>query len=73
MLDNLLKNLKLIILFFFIIISNANAYIDPGTGSFIIQAILALGASVIFYIGYPFRIFKNIFNKIFKKNTNKKK
>ncbi len=72
MLDNLFKSLKISILFF-LIITNANAYIDPGTGSFIIQAILALGATIIFYLGYPFRILKSIFNKIFKKEKDSDK
>ena len=58
--------------------SNAYAYIDPGTGSFIIQSILAIGGAIVFYLGYPIRILKNIYYKIFKKNSvseenNKKK
>ena len=46
------------------------AYIDPFTGSFIIQAILAFFAAVVFYLGYPILIIKKIYNKLFK---NKKK
>ena len=72
MLDKLIKNSFLIFLFILVSITNANAYIDPGTGSFIIQAILALVGSIIFYLGYPLRVLKNIYKKIFKKNKNKK-
>ena len=43
------------------------AYIDPFTGSFIIQAILAFFASVVFYLGYPFRIIKKIYKKLSRK------
>ncbi len=46
------------------------AYIDPFTGSFIIQAILAFFATVVFYLGYPILIIKKIYKKLFK---NKKK
>ena len=46
------------------------AYIDPFTGSFIIQAILVFFASVAFYLGYPFRIIKKIYKKL---STKKKK
>lgn len=56
----------LTILIFFGCITNAYSYIDPGTGSFILQAILALGASIVFYLGYPLRVFKNFYHKIFK-------
>jgi hypothetical protein len=43
------------------------AYIDPFTGSFIIQAILAFFAAVIFYLGYPILVIKKIYNKLSKK------
>ena len=43
------------------------AYIDPFTGSFIIQAIVAFFVTVAFYLGYPIRIIKKIYNKLSKK------
>ena len=43
------------------------AYIDPFTGSFIIQAILAFFVTVAFYLGYPIRLIKKIYNKLSKK------
>ena len=36
---------NLVIFFYFILIENAHAYFDPGTGSFIIQAILGMLAA----------------------------
>ena len=58
---------------FILTATNAYAYIDPGTGSFIIQTILAFLAAAAFYLGYPIRIIKNLYNKIFKKKTDKEK
>ena len=64
-----MKNASILIIFLVSFsITEANAYIDPGTGSFIIQAILALAASIVFYLGYPIRFIK----KIFSKNKDKK-
>ena len=48
------------------------AYIDPFTGSFIIQAILAFFATVAFYLGYPIRLIKKIYKKLSKKKKNNK-
>jgi amino acid permease len=70
------KFVKIFYLFFIIMIcirSNAYAYIDPGTGSFIIQSILAIGGAIVFYLGYPIRFLKNIYNKIFKKKITSSK
>jgi len=67
MLDKILKSFILVNIVNISILTNANAYIDPGTGSFIIQSIWAIGASIVFYIGYTLRIIKNIYNKIFKR------
>lgn len=64
------KFLSFIIVILFTFQSASNAYIDPGTGSFIIQAILAVFASIVFYMGYPIRILKNFFKKL-KKNKKK--
>ena len=49
----------------------ALAYIDPGTGSFILQAILAFFATIFVYLGYPIRFIKSVFNKLFKKKNKK--
>ena len=71
MLDNIKKLILPTILILLIPLTNSYAYLDPGTGGFIIQAILALGATIVFYLGYPVRIIKSFFNKIFKKKKKK--
>jgi len=67
MLDKFVKTFYLFFIIMICIRSNAYAYIDPGTGSFIIQSILAIGGAIVFYLGYPIRLLKNIYIKIFKK------
>ena len=64
---------KIIFLSIIIFFQNsvAYAYIDPFTGAFIIKAIAAAFATIIFYLGYPFRIAKKIYLKIFKKKDSK--
>lgn len=69
MLDKLHNKYFIFLAIMFCSTSNAYAYIDPGTGSFIIQSILAIGGAIVFYLGYPIRILKNIYYKIFKKNS----
>ena len=64
-----LKNLFLILyLYFFLLVSNAYAYFDPGTGAFILQAIISFLAAIVFYLGYPVRYIKQLYKKFFKKN-----
>ena len=61
------------IIFFLIIFfqsTYAYAYIDPFTGAFVLKAIAALFATIIFYLGYPFRILKKIYYKILKKKKS---
>ena len=63
-----LKKILFNLLFFsFIFIAPANAYIDPGSGSFILQAILAVGASIAVYLKNPIIMIKSFFK------SNKKK
>tara|TARA_B100001123_G_C15332708_1_gene1031785 strand:+ start:4122 stop:4352 length:231 start_codon:yes stop_codon:yes gene_type:complete len=64
-------------LVFLLISSPSYAYFDPGSGAFIIQAIIALFAAITFYLGYPIRVLKKIIIKIkkifFKIDDNDKK
>ena len=57
----------------FLIVTNAYAYLDPCSGSFIFQAIIgflaALSASFLYY----WTKVKNFFLKLFKKNNNDEK
>jgi len=66
---------RLILLIFIIFTSNANnafAYLDPGTGSIILQAIIgAIAAGLTFFTNFWLKV-KNFFKKIFKKKDNKK-
>ena len=59
-----------IILFSFMaifIFSDANAYIDPGTGSVIIQMIVAGIAGAFTFIAFYYRKFINFLKSFFKK------
>jgi hypothetical protein len=53
--------------------SNAFAYIDPGAGSIIIQAILGFLAAIFAYVTFFWNKIKSIFNRIFKNNDKKSK
>lgn len=64
----LLKTVFILIFFYFILISRANAYIDPGSGSIILQAIIgALAAG-----GLTIKIYWNKFKNFFKKKKKDK-
>lgn len=66
---------KIILLTFAILISNSNyafAYLDPGTGSIILQAIIgAIAAGLTFFTNFWLKV-KDFFKRIFKKKDNKK-
>jgi hypothetical protein len=71
-----MKNNKLLILscvYLLCCISNAQAYLDPGTGSIILQAILGFVAATAATISIYWAKFKSIINKIFKKETKDNK
>jgi hypothetical protein len=66
-----MKNNKLLTLSFVYLlcsISNSHAYLDPGTGSIILQAILGFIAAAAATMSIYWAKFKSIINKIFKKN-----
>jgi len=54
---NFFLALTIILLFFN---HNAEAYFDPGSGSFIIQSLIALGSAVLIYLSYPLKYLKKI-------------
>ena len=58
----------LIITYLLSSVSNANAYIDPGTGSIILQAILAFIAGAAATVSLWWGNFKIFIKKIFKSN-----
>lgn len=63
--------MKKIILFLLIynsvLINNAYAYLDPGTGSIILQAILGAIAAGFSYCAFYWNKVKKFFKKLFKK------
>ena len=62
---------KILLIFIFYLPSlNAYAYLDPGTGSLILQALLGVLAAIGAYITLYWRKLKNLINKIFKKNKD---
>ena len=65
-----LSNFVLTFFFIFFYSNNAFAYIDPGTGGILIQALLAAFAAVSAFISLYWKKFKELINKIFK---NKKR
>ena len=64
---------KFLIIYLILFSESAHAYFDPGTGAFIVQAIIAFFAGVAFYLGYPIRLFKRLINKIKNKISKEKK
>ncbi len=63
-------------LLFWILITFANesyAYIDPGTGAFLVQSLIALAVSIAFYIRHPIRFIQLLIGKIFKKKNDERK
>tara|TARA_Y100000590_G_C14822093_1_gene676756 strand:- start:28 stop:243 length:216 start_codon:yes stop_codon:yes gene_type:complete len=57
--------------FYFLLSDNAHAYLDPGTGSVILQAIIAFFAGVAAWISLYWKKFKNFITNLFS-NTKKK-
>ncbi len=64
-----MKDLKYFaLLIFFLFALDANAYLDPGTGSIIIQALIAGFVGAVFIIKIYYRKIKIFFANIFSKN-----
>jgi hypothetical protein len=63
---NIYINILIITSVIIVSTSSAHAYIDPGTGSIILQAILAAFAATIGYVVYCWQKIKTYFKKIFK-------
>jgi len=64
--------LNTIIIFFFLN-SNAYAYLDPGSGSLILQAILGFIAASLATISFYWSKLKTFFSKFLKKNKKSEK
>jgi len=59
------------ILVYLIFPRNAYAYLDPGTGSFVIQIIIAFALGAIFFIKIYFKKIKVFFSNLFSKKKSK--
>ena len=69
-----IKNIFLLLIFyFFFFTSESFAYFDPGTGAFIVQAILGFIAAIIATFTMTWTRIQFFFEKIFKKKKNIKK
>ena len=61
----------LFFLYFFLFTSAAHAYLDPGTGSIILQAIVGAFAAFFSTLYIFWEKVKIFFRKVFKKNNKK--
>jgi len=59
----MLKFVTLIVCASFIIAPPAYAYVDPGTGTLVLQALAAVGVGILFYFRSIGRAIKNFFHK----------
>ncbi len=64
-------NNTIFFLFFFLFTSSAYAYLDPGTGSIILQAIVGAFAAFFSTLYIFWEKVKIFFRKVFKKNNKK--
>lgn len=67
------KLLYLIIIYLLCSVSKAHAYLDPGTGSIILQAILGFVAAAAATVSIYWEKFKSIINKVLKRDTKDNK
>ena len=65
----MIKFILFLFLFFVIQINNSYAYLDPGTGSFILQAIIGFIAAGLATVTLYWKKFKNFITKLFKKKN----
>tara|TARA_B110000238_G_C16134973_1_gene443213 strand:+ start:3197 stop:3418 length:222 start_codon:yes stop_codon:yes gene_type:complete len=69
-----IKNIFLFLIFYFFVFTGESfAYFDPGTGAFIVQAILGFIAAIIASFTMTWTRIKLFFEKIFKKKKIIKK
>ena len=66
-----MTNKTLFFLFFFLFTSSAHAYLDPGTGSIILQAIVGAFAAFVSTLYIFWEKVKIFFRKVFKKDNKK--
>jgi len=57
---------------FLVFPGTASAYVDPGTGAYLLQLLIAIFGAAVFYISRPAQLFRLIIDFFCKKNKNKK-
>lgn len=67
------KLLSLIIIYLICSTSHAHAYLDPGTGSIILQAILGFIAAAAATVSIYWEKFKSMINKVLKRDIKDNK
>lgn len=68
-----MKLLTLLLTIYFSFITKSYAYLDPGTGSIILQAILGFIAAAITTLSFYWNKVKTLFSKIFKRDKKSEK
>jgi hypothetical protein len=68
--ENCMNNLKFVVFPTFILFypSVAYAYVDPGTGAYLLQLLIAVFGAVVFYASRPMQLFQLIRDFFSKKN-----
>ena len=60
-------------LFFFTLPETSNAYLDPGTGSIILQAVIGVAVGGLFAVGLFWSRVKTFFKNLFSRGEKQKK
>ena len=66
-----MKNFLLIIIIFFTLSSNSFAYLDPGTGSYLLSILAMILAGIVSFFSFLKLKVKNFFSKFKKKKDEK--
>ncbi len=64
-----IKNIFFVVIFYNLMITPSFSYLDPGSSSIILQAIIGMIAAVGTTIGIYWKKFKDFFSKLFKKKN----
>lgn len=48
----------------------AFAYIDPGTGAYVVQTVIAVVGAALFYVSRPIRFIKDVFRRRIKRDSS---
>lgn len=67
---NLIKTIPFLLLLIFAVTGTAHAYLDPTTGSYILQILMAFSLAVLFSIKLFWNKIKSFFKKFMHKNKD---